>query len=208
MNGYAATEPSFTERLKALWQTIKDDMQVVVIDLDDNDDAQVIFETLNALGTPLLPADLIKNFLFQSAELKSENLEALYEKYWNPFDRDSAFWREEVRQGRLNRPRIDLFLQHYLTLMKGDEVCRHAPVRRVPGLGPEATRHHCQGPPEVDPRIRGHLPEVHDRVRPRLAGGPVLLPSQRVGHDNGVPSPAGSVQAGWGACPPTKCGRC
>jgi hypothetical protein len=118
----AATEPAFTDRLKALWQTIKDDMQVVVIDLDDDDDAQVIFETLNALGTPLLPADLIKNFLFQSAELKSEDVEALYDKYWKPFDRDSAFWREEVRQGRLNRPRIDLFLQHYLTLMKGDEV--------------------------------------------------------------------------------------
>jgi uncharacterized protein with ParB-like and HNH nuclease domain len=50
----------FGERLRALWQAIKDDMQVVVIDLDDNDDAQVIFETLNALGTPLLPADLIK----------------------------------------------------------------------------------------------------------------------------------------------------
>jgi hypothetical protein len=116
------TEPAFAERLKVLWQAIKDDMQVVVIDLDDNDDAQVIFETLNALGTPLLPADLIKNFLFQSADLKSENTELLYEKYWKPFDQDSAFWREEVRQGRLNRPRIDLFLQHYLTLMKGDEV--------------------------------------------------------------------------------------
>jgi len=115
-------EPAFAERLKVLWQTIKDDMQVVVIDLDDNDDAQVIFETLNALGTPLLPADLIKNFLFQSADLKSENVEALYDKFWKPFDQDSAFWREEVRQGRLNRPRIDLFLQHYLTLMKGDEV--------------------------------------------------------------------------------------
>ncbi len=117
-----STEPAFTERLKVLWQAIKDDMQVVVIDLDDNDDAQVIFETLNALGTPLLPADLIKNFLFQSADLKNENVELLYEKYWNPFDKDSAFWREEVRQGRLKRPRIDLFLQHYLTLMKGDEV--------------------------------------------------------------------------------------
>jgi hypothetical protein len=117
-----STEPTFTERLKVLWQAIKDDMQLVVIDLDDNDDAQVIFETLNALGTPLLPADLIKNFLFQSADLKSENVELLYEKYWKPFDQDSAFWREEVRQGRLKRPRIDLFLQHYLTLMKGDEV--------------------------------------------------------------------------------------
>lgn len=117
-----STVPTFTERLKALWQSIKDDMLVVVIDLDDNDDAQVIFETLNALGTPLLPADLIKNFLFQSADLKNENIEGIYEKYWKPFGQDSSFWREEVRQGRLKRPRIDLFLQHYLTLMKGDEV--------------------------------------------------------------------------------------
>ena len=115
-------ESEFTERLKVLWQSIKDDMQVVVIDLDEKDDAQVIFETLNALGTPLLPADLIKNFLFQSADLKTDNVEKVYEKYWKPFDEDSSFWREEVRQGRMKRPRIDLFLQHYLTLMKGDEV--------------------------------------------------------------------------------------
>jgi len=116
------TEPGFAEKLKVLWQAIKDDMHVVVIDLDDNDDAQVIFETLNALGTPLLPADLIKNFLFQSTDLKNENIEGIYEKYWKPFDQGSAFWREEVRQGRLKRPRIDLFLQHYLTLKKGDEI--------------------------------------------------------------------------------------
>ena len=31
-------------------------------------------------------------------------------------------WREEVRQGRLKRPRIDLFLYHYLTLMLGETV--------------------------------------------------------------------------------------
>jgi uncharacterized protein (DUF1810 family) len=95
---------------------------VVVIDLDENDDAQVIFETLNALGTPLLPADLIKNFLFQSAEVRGDNSGQLYERYWKPFDERSDFWRAAVSQGRLKRPRIDQFLQHYLTLMKGDEV--------------------------------------------------------------------------------------
>ena len=112
----------FGERIRALWQTIKDDMQVVVIDLDENDDAQVIFETLNALGTPLLPADLIKNFLFQSAEMRSEDIEVLYKRYWKPFDERGDFWRAVVGQGRLKRPRIDQFLQHYLTLVKGDEI--------------------------------------------------------------------------------------
>lgn len=115
-------DPAFAERLRALWQAVKDAMQVVVIDLDENDDAQVIFETLNALGTPLLPADLIKNFLFQSAELRNDDTEKLYERYWKPFDVQGDFWREVVAQGRFKRPRIDQFLQHYLTLVTGDEV--------------------------------------------------------------------------------------
>src|SRR6266850_924810 len=33
-----------------------------------------------------------------------------------------ALWREEVRQGRLRRPRYDLFVQHYLTLMMKEDV--------------------------------------------------------------------------------------
>jgi hypothetical protein len=37
-------------------------------------------------------------------------------------DEKSGFWRANVRQGRLNRPRIDVFLQHYLTMKGGDEV--------------------------------------------------------------------------------------
>ena len=113
---------NFDRLLRALYQTIKDDMQVVVIDLDDNDDAQEIFETLNALGTALLPADLIKNFLFQKAENQKENIEDLNGRYWRSFDERSDFWRAVVGQGRLKRHRIDQFLQHYLALVKGDEV--------------------------------------------------------------------------------------
>src|SRR5260370_12284588 len=95
-------------------------MEVVVIDLDDKDDPQVIFETLNNLGTLLLPADLIKNFLLRSVEGNGNIQEQLYERYWKPFD--ERFWQTEVGHGRVKRHRIDLFLQHYLTLVKGDEV--------------------------------------------------------------------------------------
>ena len=87
-------------------------LQVVVIDLVKDDDAQVIFETLNARGEPLLPADLLRNFIFLRAARFGENQEALYEEYWRRFD--DEFWRVEVRQGRLYRPRSDLYLQHYL----------------------------------------------------------------------------------------------
>lgn len=115
-------DEEFTKRLKVLYQVIKDDLNLVVIDLDEKDDAQVIFETLNALGTPLLPADLVKNFLFHAAEHEGLDTESLYKSYWEPFDKYRKFWRAEVTQGRFKRPRLDLFLQNYLTLMTGEDV--------------------------------------------------------------------------------------
>lgn len=74
----------------------------------------MIFETLNARGTQLLPADLIKNFLFRRAQTEGSDIDTLYEENWAEFDSD--FWREEVKQGRENRPRIDIFTRHFLTL--------------------------------------------------------------------------------------------
>jgi hypothetical protein len=115
-------DEEFTKRLKVLYQVIKDDLNLVVIDLDEKDDAQVIFETLNALGTPLLPADLVKNFLFHAAEHEGLDTESLYNRFWEPFDKYRKFWRAEVTQGRFKRPRLDLFLQNYLTLVTGEDV--------------------------------------------------------------------------------------
>jgi len=99
-------------RLEECFKSLKSALQVVVIDLERDDDAQVIFETLNARGEPLLPADLLRNFIFLRAARLGEAQEALYDEYWRRFD--DPFWREEVRQGRLNRPRSDLFMQHFL----------------------------------------------------------------------------------------------
>lgn len=110
------------EHLTTLLRTLHELLQLVVIDLDESDNAQVIFESLNARGTPLLPADLVKNHLFHAAEDKGQNIEDLYETYWKPFDVERRFWRVDIRQGRLRRPRLDIFLQHYLTLKTGDEV--------------------------------------------------------------------------------------
>jgi hypothetical protein len=84
----------------------------VAIDLEKEDDAQVIFETLNARGEPLLPADLLRNFIFLRAARRNEPQEELYKEYWQRFD--DPFWRVEVKQGRLLRPRSDLFMQHFL----------------------------------------------------------------------------------------------
>jgi hypothetical protein len=47
------------DRIDEAFAALKNALQVVAIDLEQGDDAQVIFETLNARGEPLLPADLL-----------------------------------------------------------------------------------------------------------------------------------------------------
>lgn len=107
-----AAEVALAARLDECFQALKSALQVVEIDLEAGDDAQVIFETLNARGEPLLPADLLRNFIFLRAARRGEPQEPLYKQYWARFD--DPFWRVEVKQGRLLRPRSDLFLQHFL----------------------------------------------------------------------------------------------
>lgn len=105
-------EVPLEQRLEECFNALKNALKVVVIDLDQDDDAQVIFETLNARGEPLLPFDLVRNYIFLRAARRGESQEVLYNKYWRKFD--DPFWRKEVKQGRLLRPRSDLLLQHYL----------------------------------------------------------------------------------------------
>ena len=55
-------------RAAALGNTVTHLLQLVVIDLGINDEPHIIFETLNARGTPLLQSDLIKNMILYKAE--------------------------------------------------------------------------------------------------------------------------------------------
>jgi len=108
------------QRLEESFQALRNALQVVAIDLEEGDDAQVIFETLNARGEPLLPADLLRNYIFLRAARQGEPQEVLYEKHWSRFD--APFWREPIKQGRMLRPRSDLFLQHYLASRRTTDI--------------------------------------------------------------------------------------
>jgi hypothetical protein len=108
-----------TDRFDGLVKALRDHLKIVVIDLDDEDNAQVIFETLNARTTPLLAVDLVKNLAFRKAETEKADVAALYKEYWKPFDEDA--WRKEVRQGRLKRPKAEIFLMHWLTMKREEE---------------------------------------------------------------------------------------
>ena len=102
-------------RAQALSATLRQRLWLIALNLTADDQAQVIFETLNARGTPLLPADLIKNLLLRRAEAENADPATLYETYWRAFDVDEEYWRREVGRGHTARPRVDLFLVQFLT---------------------------------------------------------------------------------------------
>lgn len=114
-----------TQRAETLYMTLTDHIQLMTLVLEAEDDPQVIFETLNARGEPLLASDLIRNFLFLEAVRSGQAVDALYDKYWRDFDQittsnqsvtANSYWREKVTQGRVTYPRIDFFFYNYTVL--------------------------------------------------------------------------------------------
>jgi hypothetical protein len=108
------------ERLEALMNAVLERLKLVVISLGENDDAQVIFETLNSKGEPLLAMDLVRNNIFHRAEKQGAQVEELYRKLWDPLD--DAWWREAAPNARPTRPRIDHFLAHTLAAETGGKI--------------------------------------------------------------------------------------
>lgn len=78
-----------TEDLKALWMAVFARVKFVEIILDDQDDEQQIFDTINSLGVDLTIDELMKNFLYDVNE------EQAYLNNWKPvFDETESreFW--------------------------------------------------------------------------------------------------------------------
>jgi hypothetical protein len=118
LNADGPSPEELLERHKALRITLSSLLQVVSINLEPGDNPQVIFETLNARGTPLLAMDLVKNAVFFGAQREKADVDRLNDEVWEPQLGDE-YWREDVRQGRLNRPRAELFLMHWLAMKLG-----------------------------------------------------------------------------------------
>lgn len=108
------------ERLEAILKAVLNRLKLVVITLGEDDDAQVIFETLNSKGEPLLAMDLVRNNIFYRAEKEGVSAETLYKELWDPFDH--TWWRDPAPNARPRRPRIDHFLSHVLAAESGEKI--------------------------------------------------------------------------------------
>lgn len=114
------------ERIE-LWDNLfdKNNKILVVIDLDDNDQEQKIFDTINSSGVRLTSTDIIKNALYQKLiELTKDSgkIEDYYKKTWEAtFEKDDsevAYWNTEKSIGRLMRQNSELLLQT-VAIIKG-----------------------------------------------------------------------------------------
>lgn len=115
-----AGEDQVATRAAAVETVVRDLLQMVVIDLGADENAQEIFETLNARGAQLTAADLIKNFIFQRLLESGAKVEDEYERHWKDFE--SAFWEAEISVGRLRYSRSSIFLNQWLIARTGEEV--------------------------------------------------------------------------------------
>ena len=106
-------KPDPVAAIEALTDALREKLSIVVIDLEPHENAQEIFETLNARGSALTAADLIKNFVFQRVrETAPEALEKLYLEHWRFFERD--FWEEKTKVSSNEMNRTSLFLREWL----------------------------------------------------------------------------------------------
>lgn len=109
------------EYFDALRDTLYEQLLIVDIHLDEGDNAQGIFESLNAQGEKLLALDLVKNEMFRRAKRAKLDLDDLENNSWAP-EFNSDYWRKPIRQGRYFRPRAELFLMHWLIEQTASEV--------------------------------------------------------------------------------------
>jgi uncharacterized protein with ParB-like and HNH nuclease domain len=88
-------------------------VKLIIVDISlnrDQDNPQLIFESLNSTGLELSQADLIRNFILMGLETQLQT--RLYEQYWRPMEVN--FGQEAYAD------QFDSFMRHYLTVKTGE----------------------------------------------------------------------------------------
>lgn len=144
----------FTELLKAqkgdLAAICRGLAKLVVVDIAlsrDQDNPQLIFESMNSTGKELSQADLVRNYVLMGLEPALQT--RLYEDYWRPMELE--FGQEAYGT------QFDSFMRHYLTVRTGD-IPREREVY-------EAFKDYSRTKPVVEAGIESLVREIRDFAR-------------------------------------------
>lgn len=124
--------------------------KLVVVDIAlnrDQDNPQLIFESMNSTGRELSQADLIRNFILMGLEPVLQT--RLYEQFWRPME--VAFGQEAYNT------HFDGFMRHYLTVKTGE----------IPRLDEvyEAFKSHARAIGATDAGVEPLVKEIRDYAR-------------------------------------------
>ena len=124
--------------------------KLVVVDIAlnrDQDNPQLIFESMNSTGRELSQADLIRNFVLMGLEPALQT--RLYEQFWRPMEID--FGQEAYGT------HFDGFMRHYLTVKTGD----------IPNIGDvyDAFKAHARSPAVAQAGVEALVKDMREFAR-------------------------------------------
>lgn len=124
--------------------------KLIIVDVAlsrDQDNPQLIFESMNSTGKELSQADLIRNFILMGLEPALQN--SLYKDFWRPMELD--FGQEAYGT------QFDSFMRHYLTVRTGD-IPRERDVY-------EAFKDYSRTKPVIEAGIESLVKDIRDFAR-------------------------------------------
>lgn len=150
MQNHALFRDLIAARRDSLAAVCKGLAKLVVVDIAlsrDQDNPQLIFESMNSTGRELSQADLIRNFILMGLEPTLQT--RLYEQYWRPME--VSFGQEAYNT------HFDSFMRHYLTVKTGE----------IPRLDDvyEAFKGHARSPKVADAGVEALVKDIRDFAR-------------------------------------------
>jgi uncharacterized protein with ParB-like and HNH nuclease domain/predicted transport protein len=124
--------------------------KLIVVDVAlsrDQDNPQLIFESMNSTGRELSQADLIRNFILMGLEPVLQT--RLYEQYWRPMEVD--FGQEAYNT------HFDGFMRHFLTVKSGE----------IPNVNEvyDAFKIHARSPDVAEEGVEALVKDIREYAR-------------------------------------------
>ena len=92
------------------FENVINKIKFVTINIEDDEDEQEIFDSINSLGVDLTPSQLLKNYIFNEKDLK------FYNETWRKTfedDDNSEYWNRFIFDNRIN---LDYLLYSFLVI--------------------------------------------------------------------------------------------
>lgn len=105
-----------------LYDTVMNYVRLVCIQVEKDENAQKIFETINCTGIKLTTGEMLKNYLYDESRIEE------YERTWKKVfeGQNLSYWNDDIVLGRLESNHIQNFFYRYMLIkMQEPEIKKH-----------------------------------------------------------------------------------